>query len=100
MSFLASIEGGIAAFLKYGPTALTAVQAVESQVGAGNGATKLQLALAAVLTVAHAGESVPVATVQAISGVIDTIVSTLNGLGVFKKAAPPAAVAVAAAPAV
>lgn len=90
MSIIDKISASLAGFLKYGPYALAAVQGVETAVGPGNGATKKQLAVAAILSIAHAGESVPVPQVQIISAVVDTIVGTLNGMGAFGKVAAPA----------
>jgi len=99
MSIIEKINAGLAAALKYGPYVHSAVQGVEAAIGSGNGATKKQLAVSAVIAAAHAGETVPVAQVQVISSLVDVVVSTLNALGVFGKATPPASIAVPPAPA-
>lgn len=88
MTIFEKITASLAGFLKYGPYALAAVQGVETAVGPGNGSTKKQLAVAAILSVAHAGEVVPVPQVQIIAAVVDTIVSALNAAGSLGKAAP------------
>lgn len=92
MNPIAILGTGIAAFLKYGPAALLAVKGVEDAVGSGNGATKKQIAVAAVLSVAHAGESVDAPTVQAIATVIDLVVNSLNLSGALGKPAVAAAI--------
>lgn len=96
MSLFANIQNALADFMKYAAIALPAVQAAETEIGPGNGETKAQLAIAAVLAVAHAGETVPVEKVQLVSAVVDTIVSTLNATGVFTKSTPVTSVAVPA----
>jgi hypothetical protein len=71
--------------VQYGALVNTAVKQVEAEVGATvDGATKKQIALTYVLAAAHAGESIPVGSVQMVSGLIDTAVQVLNQLGVFK----------------
>lgn len=95
-SIFDKLNASLAAFLKYGPLALTAVQGVELAVGAGNGATKKQLAVAAILSVAHVGETVPLPQVQIVAALVDTIVGTMNAMGGFGKTPAPASVAVAA----
>ena len=81
----AKILAGMTAFLKYAPYALAGAQAVEQAVGSGNGADKKTLVIAGVLAGAHAGETVPVAQVQAISAVVETVVGVLNASGVLGK---------------
>ena len=98
MNAFEKILAAIAAFLKYAPAAISAVKSVEAVVGAGNGATKLQMATAAVLAVTHAGESVSVPIVQAVSGVVETIVGVLNSAGALGKPATTTPVVVATAP--
>lgn len=92
----AKILAGIAAFLKYAPYALAGAQAVEQVIGAGNGADKKTLVIASILAGAHAGESVPVAQVQVIAGVVETVVGVLNASGLLGK--PGTAVNVPAVP--
>ena len=89
---MAKILAGFAAFLTYAPYALAGAQAVESAVGAGNGADKKQLVIAGILAGAHAGETVPVAQVQTIAGVVDLVVGTLNASGLLGKPAIPVVV--------
>lgn len=74
--------------LKYAPYAIAGAQAVETAVGASNGAAKKQAVLAAILGAVHVGETVPVTQVAAISSVVDLVVGTLNVAGVFGKVAP------------
>lgn len=81
------ILAAMAAFLKYAPYALAGAQAVEHVIGAGNGADKKTLVIAGILAGAHAGESVPVAQVQVISGVVETVVGVLNASGLLGKTA-------------
>ena len=102
MSFLTDLktaETKIQALVQYVPLVNSTVQQVEAAMPGASGASKAQSALAIVLSVAHAGETVPNATVQLISGIIDTVVSMLNSLGIFKKATAPTTTTVAAAPA-
>lgn len=98
MSIFSTIENVYATFIKYGSVVITVVKAVEQSNPGADGATKKQIVLAAVLAAIHAGETVPIATVQAISFVIDTIVSSLNALGIFGKSTPVTSVSVAPAP--
>jgi hypothetical protein len=83
------LSGGI---LKYGALAFAAVAQVQAEVGASTGdpavqASKKQLAVAYVLAASHAGEQVPNATVQAISGVVELIAGMAKALGLFGKTA-------------
>jgi hypothetical protein len=71
--------------LKYLPSVLAGVQAVEGSIQAP-GQTKKALVLGAIQAAASVGESVPEDHVQLISGLIDTTVGGLNAAGVFKKA--------------
>lgn len=87
---LEKIKAELAAFMKYSPYAIPAITEVESVIGTGNGATKKQMVVGAILALAHAGETVPAPQVQAISGIVDMLVSTMNGMGVFGKTAPVA----------
>jgi len=78
------------AFLQYLPHILNGVVAVESALGSGNGATKKQIILNAVVAAAQVGEGVPETHVQGISKVIDATVQVLNatGLAGFGNPAP------------
>lgn len=67
-----------AAFLKYLPSIITGVAAVEQAIGPGSGATKKQLVLNAITAAGTVGESVPETHVAAISKLIDLTVDTLN----------------------
>ncbi len=106
MSFLSNLLKGFSAIQKYGAVAQQAVAQVQSEVGASSGdpnvqASKKQLAIMYVLAAAHAGESVPNATVQLIAGVVDFVASTAKALGLFGKvAAPSTTVTVPSAPTV
>lgn len=92
MNIFTKILAGFAAFLKYAPYALAGAQAVETAVGAGNGADKKQLVIAGILAGAHAGETVPVPQVQVIASVVDLVVGTLNASGLLGKPASSVAV--------
>ena len=95
---LTAIQARIKALVTYVPLVNSTVQQVESAMPGASGTSKAQAALAIVLSIAHAGETIPNATVQLISGIIDTVVSMLNSLGIFKKATAPTTTAVAPAP--
>jgi len=79
------ILAAMAAFLKYAPIVIAAVKEVETAIGPGNGQDKKALVLAIVLAAVHAGETVPVAQVQAIASVVDLIVGVLNASGLLGK---------------
>ena len=81
----AKILAAMAAFLKYAPYALAGATAVEQVIGAGNGSDKKTMVVAGILAAAHAGETVPNAQVQVISGVVDTVVGVLNASGLLGK---------------
>lgn len=73
--------------LQYFPYVLAGVQAVESTIASAPGATKKATVMAAVQAASKAGETVPEQHVSVISGLIDSIVSTLNTTGWFQKSA-------------
>ena len=75
--------------LGYLPYVLAGVMAVEQTVSSAPGATKKALVLSAVTAATQVGEQVPDAHVQAISHLIDSIVSQLNAAGVFGHAPTP-----------
>ena len=77
---------------KYLPLVMGTVAAVEQTVHAP-GQTKAQVALNTIQTVSQiAGQTVPEAHVQLITGMIDGVVDTFNKTGVFMKGSPvPAA---------
>lgn len=77
--------------LGYLPYVLAGVMAVEQSVSAAPGANKKAIVLASVTAAAQVGEQVPEAHVQAISHLIDSIVSQLNKAGIFGHTTPPAA---------
>jgi hypothetical protein len=85
MNLFSKILAAMSAFLKYAPYALAGAKAVESAVGAGNGSDKKTLVVSGILAAAHAGESVPVAQVQVISGIVETVVGVLNATGMLGK---------------
>ena len=99
MSLIADLkaaEAKITAVAAYIPLVNSTVQTIEAAMPGSSGQSKFQAALASILAVAHAGETVPNATVQLISSLIDTVVSMLNGLNIFKKASPVTSVTVPA----
>lgn len=93
MSFtgeLQAIQAKIKALVTYVPLVNSTIQEVEAAMPGASGTSKAQAALNIILSIAHAGETVPIAIVQAISGIIDTAVSMFNALGIFKKPSKPA----------
>lgn len=79
--------------LAYLSVVLQAVTAVEATIKDAPGASKKQVVMDIITTVAAAGEKLPEAHVQQISGLVDVVVGTLNKSGVFKSpAATPAKV--------
>lgn len=83
-SKLASILG---AFKTYGATAVQAAGEIETAVGPGNGQTKAALLTSVLLATFHAGEAVPVPTVQLIASIGDLVVNILNSRGQLGKPA-------------
>jgi len=79
----------LAAILSYLPGVLAGVVAVEGAIKGAPGATKKAVVMSAIGAAAKAGENIPETHVQAISGMIDTIVTTLNQSGVFTPSTPP-----------
>jgi hypothetical protein len=102
MTALQRIQQISVGIVKYGALAFAAVAQVQAEVGASSGdpavqADKKQLAVLYVVAAAHAGESVPNATVQAISSVVELVAQMAKALGLFGKTPTPgAAVAVPA----
>lgn len=72
--------------LQFMPTVLQAIVAVEGVVGGGKGQTKKQLVMNAITAAAQVGEKADNKTVAALSGLVDTTVSTLNSSGIFGSA--------------
>lgn len=72
--------------LKYLPSVLAGVTAVEAAIKAP-GATKKQIVLGAITAGAAAAEQTPNTEVAAIGALIDNVVGTLNATGVFAKSA-------------
>ena len=84
-------------FLKFFPSVLGCVAALESAYTKMPGDAKKQILLNSITGIAKVGEVVPVPMVAAIATAIDSIVTALNAAGVFGKAAPVPAVAVTVA---
>ncbi len=84
---MSKVLAALLAFMKYAPYAVAGAQAVESAIGAGNGSAKKQAVIAGIIAAVHAGETVPLPQVQAIAGVVDIVVGTLNASGAFGKVA-------------
>ena len=94
MTALQRIQQISAGIVKYGALAFAAVAQVQAEVGVSSGnpavqADKKQLAVLYVIASAHAGESVPNATVQAISSVVELVAQMAKALGLFGKTAVP-----------
>ena len=66
----------------YLPVVLQGVTAVEATIKGASGATKKQVVMDVITNVATAGEKIPEAHVQQISGLVDAVVGTLNKSGV------------------
>ena len=77
--------------LAYLPVVLQAVTAVEATIKDAPGASKKQVVMDIITTVAAAGEKLHEAHVQQISGLVDVVVGTLNKSGVFKSPTATAA---------
>lgn len=95
MTILERIKQASALFAKYGALAAGAVAQVQSEIGPSNGditlqQSKKQLAVLYVIAAAHAGETVPVGSVQAVSTVVDLLASSAKMLGLFGKTATAA----------
>ena len=69
--------------LAYLPVVLQAVTAVEATIKDAPGASKKQVVMDVITDIASAGEKIPEAHVQQISGLVDAVVGTLNKSGVF-----------------
>ena len=67
----------------YLPVVLQGVTAVEATIKGASGATKKQVVMDVITNVAAAGEKIPEAHVQQISGLVDAVVGTLNKSGGF-----------------
>jgi hypothetical protein len=76
--------------LAYLPVVLQTVTAVEASIANVSGASKKQVAMDIISTVACAGQKLPEEHVQQISGLVDIVVGSLNKSGVF--ASKPTAV--------
>lgn len=71
--------------LQYLPSVLNGVQAVETAMAGAKGQDKKTVVLSAIEAAAGVGETVPEDHVKLVSGLIDSVVSTLNASGVFQK---------------
>jgi hypothetical protein len=66
------------------PSIMAAITSVEAAIpGSGSGETKKQIVMAVIEAVLHAGEKIPNSTVQAVSNLIDKLVSTFNASGIL-----------------
>jgi hypothetical protein len=70
--------------LKYFPYVLRSVKVTEATIGDAKGQDKKAVVLAVIQAAAELGEQVPEEHVRVISMLIDKIVGSLNGSGVFK----------------
>ena len=77
--------------LAYFPVVLQTVTAVEATIKDAPGASKKQVVMDIITTVATAGEKLPEAHIQQISGLVDVVVGVLNKSGVFTSPAATAA---------
>ena len=69
--------------LAYLPVVLQTVTSVEASIANVSGASKKQVAMDIITTVAAAGQKLPEEHVQQISGLVDMVVGSLNKFGVF-----------------
>jgi hypothetical protein len=76
--------------LTYLPVVLQTVTTVEAAITAP-GTSKKQVAMDIITAGAQAGEKIPDAQVQQISGLVDVVVGTLNTTGIFTKSTPATA---------
>lgn len=106
-SISANIVKGVAAVeenaQKFTPLAIQAALQVESTLASAPSMTKLATGIGIVLDLAHAGETIPIPSVQAISSLVDLfaqVVAGFNATGLFKrfKHSSPAPVTVVAQP--
>ena len=79
--------------LQYLPHVLAGVQAVEGANGGAKGQDKKAIVMAAVQAGAKVAEGIPEDHVRLISGLVDSVVGTLNDSGVFQKKTALGAVA-------
>lgn len=90
MSFIADLkaaEAKIQAIVQYVPLVNSTVEQVEAAMPGASGQSKFQAALAIILSIAHAGETVPQPVVQMISQLINLGVGVLNSLTSSKRRA-------------
>ena len=76
-------------FLKIFPDVFRSVVEIERAYSDLPGAVKKKIFLLSLTGLAKVGETIPVPMVQAISLLVDSIVSALNDAGVFAPKAPP-----------
>jgi len=69
--------------LAYLPVVLQTVTSVEASIANVSGASKKQVAMDIITTVAAAGQKLPEEHVQQIGGLVDMVVGSLNKFGVF-----------------
>lgn len=75
-------------FTMYFAVVLAGVKSVEENYANEPGASKQKLVLDSIIAVSSIGAQVPEVHVQAISAIINSVVGTLNAVGIFKKTAP------------
>ncbi len=89
MSFVNTVNTINANAAVYAPAAINGVLAVEQAAAGLPGQTKSDIVVNTIVTgtqaAAKIGEALPVPSVQAVSALVDIIVSILNAAGVFKK---------------
>ena len=69
--------------LQWLPSVLATVVGIENAIGSQPGATKKQVAMAVLTAGAQGASKIPDASVQAVAGLVDTVVTALNTSGVF-----------------
>lgn len=90
MSFTAEIQNINDQTLKYAPSVLATVAAVESAAAGLPGQTKADIALNIVMAGAAGASNVPIPQVQSIASLISLFVGILNATGIFRHKTPPA----------
>jgi hypothetical protein len=83
MSFLSKLEGDLVASLKYFPYVLNGAIAIQSAMPNVPGTNKKQILLSGLAAGAAIGETIPEVHVQAVSAMIDAVVSALKSSSLF-----------------
>jgi hypothetical protein len=83
MSLLSKFESGFTSALKYFPYVFEGAIAIQSAMPDAPNATKKQILLSGLAAGAAIGETIPVPQVQAVSAIIDAVVTALKASSLF-----------------